>query len=369
LPNVSELVSDGLLDRAAPADVGAPAISQLEFLPGWLVYGPVIAQWLALGLWHGDLSLPTAANPMISTGGLCGERKSAILGLAGGAARQWVAPWTTVVTGQDDVSRATCAMRDAGLELPVVVKPDIGCNGTGVRLVRDVAALAEALAAFTRGVSLVLQAFIDMPGEAGIFYIRHPDEAAGQVTSLTLKRPPAVIGNGVSTLRALIDADPRHRRLVDVYGARLGARLAEIPAAGARVQLVFAGNHCKGSIFANGAAEITAALTARVDAIAKDIPQFYFGRFDVRFGSLAALRRGEDFSIIEINGVGSEATHIWDPATKLRAIWADQLRHYGAAWAIAAALRQRGARPSGLRAMWRDWRTQIRLMGSYPVND
>jgi hypothetical protein len=369
LPNVSELLSDRLLDRPASAEADAPAISPLEFLPGWLVYAPVVAQWLALGLWHGDLSLPTAANPLISTGGLCGERKSAILGLAGETARQWVAPWTTLVTGQDDVSRASRVMLDAGLALPVVVKPDIGCNGTGVRLVRDVAALAEALAAFPRGVSLVLQAFIDMPGEAGIFYIRHPDEAAGQVTSLTLKRPPSVVGDGVSTLRALIDADPRHRRLIDLYGARLGARLAEIPAAAERVQLVFAGNHCKGSIFANGAAEITTSLTARVDAIAKDIPQFYFGRFDVRFASRAALRRGEDFSIIEINGVGSEATHIWDPATRLRTIWADQLRHYGAAWAIAAALRKRGARPSGLQAMWRDWRAQIRLMASYPLND
>jgi hypothetical protein len=366
---VSEFVSDVLLGEAASADAETPAISRLEFLPGWLVYGPVIAQWLALGAWHRDLSLPTAANPLISTGGLCGERKSAILDLTGPAARRWVAPWTTLVTGHNDVSRASRAMLDAGVALPVVVKPDIGCNGTGVRLVRDVAALAEALAAFPRDVTLVLQAFVDLPGEAGIFYIRHPDEVTGRITSLTLKRPPSVVGDGVSTVRALINADPRHRRLLGLYGARLGARLAEIPAAGARVQLVFAGNHCKGSIFTDGAEEITAALTARMDAIAKDIPQFYFGRLDVRFGSLAALRRGEDFSIIEINGVGSEATHIWDPATRLSAIWADQLRHYGAAWTIAAALRKRGTRPSGLRAMWRDWRAQIRLMASYPVND
>jgi hypothetical protein len=184
-----------------------------------------------------------------------------------------------------------------------------------------------------------------------------------------LKTPPHVIGNGVSTVRALIDADPRHRQLVGLYGARLGNRLDEVPATGSRVQLVFAGNHCKGSIFADGAAEITAALTARIDSIARDFSQFHFGRFDVRFGSLSGLRWGEDFSIIEVNGVGSEATHIWDPATTLRTIWVDQLRHYGAAWKIGAAMRRRGARPAGLWAMWRDWRMQGRLMASYPVND
>jgi hypothetical protein len=250
-----------------------------------------------------------------------------------------------------------------------VVKPDIGCNGTGVRLLRDGAALAAALAAFPRGVDLVLQQFCPHPGEAGIFYIRHPDEAAGRVTSLTLKYPPMVTGDGHTTLRGLIAADSRHARLQSLYLARLAGRLNDVPAPGETVQLVFTGNHCKGSIFANGASEITAALTARIDAIARDIPQFHFGRFDVRYSSLAALRRGEDFTIIEINGAGAEATHIWDPATSLWHIWRDQLQHYAAAWAIGNTLRGRGARPSGLREMYRGWRRQRRLMASYPLND
>ncbi len=362
-------MSDVVLAAPRQERAGAPAISRLEFLPGWFAYGPVIAQWVALGLRYGDFSLPTAANPRISTGGLCGESKASILALAGNGARGWIAPWATVITGDDDCARATAAMRQAGLSLPIVLKPDIGCNGTGVRLVRDAAALAKACAAFPRGVTLMLQSFADMPGEAGIFYIRHPGEGAGRVTSLTLKSPPTVMGDGVSTLGELIDADPRHRRLRSLYTARLGARLDEVPDAAEIVQLVFAGNHCKGSIFTDGNSEITQALTARIDAIAKDIPDFHFGRFDVRFASLPALRRGEDFVIIEINGVGSEATHIWDPATGLGAIWGDQLRHYGAAWSIGAAMRRRGARPSGLRAMLRDWRLQRRLMRSYPVND
>jgi hypothetical protein len=122
-------------------------------------------------------------------------------------------------------------------------------------------------------------------------------------------------------------------------------------------------------LFRNGEAEITAALTARIEAIARDIPDFHFGRFDVRFDSLAELRRGEAFRIIEINGVGAEATHIWDPTTSLWDIWAVQLRHYGAAFEIARRLRRAGAKTSGIRVMYRDWRTQLRLMASYPLND
>ena len=361
-----------LLTAAAAGPVAAhpaPPISRFEFLPGWVAYGPIVAQWVALGLWHRDFSLPTAANPRITTGGLCGEQKSAVLALAGAEAAQWIAPATTMMVGRDDVARAHAAMQAAGLSLPLVVKPDIGCNGTGVRLARDEAALAAALAAFPRGTVLVLQAFSPHPGEAGIFYIRRPDEARGRITSLTLKYPPVVTGTGRATLRELIAADPRHARLQALYLSRLAGRLDHVPQAGEVVQLVFAGNHCKGSIFANGEAEITPALTARIEAVARDIPDFHFGRFDVRYASLAELRRGSGFTIIEINGVGAEATHIWDPATTLWHIWRDQLQHYGAAWAIASAMRKRGAKTSGLGRMYRDWVHQRRLMASYPLND
>jgi hypothetical protein len=365
-PEVFDVAPASQADAAAWQ---APAVSPFEFLPGWVAYGPVVLQWIALGLRYGDLSLPTAANPAITTGGLCGESKAAILDLVQGGARHWIAPYTTMVTGEADAAAARAAMQAAGLALPVVIKPDIGCNGTGVRLVQSEAALAAALASFPRGVRLVLQRLVPWEGEAGIFYIRRPDDDVGHISSLTLKSAPVVIGDGASSLRALILADPRHGRLQHLYLARLNDRLDEVPARGARVRLVFAGNHCKGSIFRNGAAQITPALTARIDSIARSMPGFCFGRVDVRFRSLQGLREGRNFSIIEINGVGSEATHIWDPNTPLREVFAAQFAHYRAAFEIGRENRRRGARPSGVRVMWRDWRNQQRLMASYPLND
>ncbi len=367
--NPGRIDDDALAAALAEPVARRRDVSPFEFLPGWLTYGPVVAQWIALGLWHGDLSLPTAANPAITTGGLCGESKTAILDQLQGAARDWIAPYTTLVTGQDDVPRAEAAMEQAGLALPVVLKPDIGCNGAGVRLVEDAGQLAAALAAFPRGVTLVLQRLIPWEGEAGIFYIRRPQDDVGHLTSLTLKHAPSVTGDGAATLRALIEADPRHGKLQRLYLSRLAGRLDEVPTRGQRVRLVFAGNHCRGSIFRNGTAELTPALATRIDAIARALPDFHFGRIDVRYRSLHALREGTDFSIIEINGVGSEATHIWDPDTTLREVWMSQLRHYGAAWSIAAEMRRRGARSSRLWPMFRDWQNQLRLMASYPLND
>jgi ATP-grasp domain len=322
-----------------------------------------------LSLRYGDFSLPTAANPRITTGGLCGESKLSILDQVGPEARALLAPACGVLARPDGVSAAEAAMARFGLDYPIVVKPDVGCNGTGVRLVKDRAALASYLEAFPPGETVVLQHYVELPYEAGIFYVRHPHQAHGQITSLTIKPPPVVIGNGRATLRSLILTDERARLVPHLYLQRLHDRLDSVPAHGEPVQFVFVGNHCKGSIFSDGRDLVTPAMTESIERLARAIPEFCFGRIDVRFGSIASLRRGVGFRVIEINGAGSEATHIWDPATKLLDAWRAQFFHYGAAFSIGGANRRRGFSSSGVRAMYRDWVKQRRLMAAYPLND
>ena len=299
--------------------------------------------------------------------------KRSILDQVCGAARDILARYASIVThaidATADTEAAEAAMVQAGLAYPVVVKPDIGCNGTGVRLVQDQAALARYLAVFPRNAGVLLQEFIPEDGEAGLFYIREPGQGRGRISSITLKFPPTVTGDGRSTLRDLVMADPRAGRVAQLYLPRLRDRLQEVPRQGEQVRLVFVGNHCKGSIFRNGIALATEALTDRVERLAHALPNFHFGRIDVRFGSVQALARGEGFRVIEINGVGSEATHVWDPATSLTEAWLAQFHHYGAAFRIAAANRAQGHNPTRLRALWRHWRKQKRLMAAYPMND
>jgi hypothetical protein len=344
-------------------------VSFFEFWPGWLFYTPVVIHWLILGLRYGDFSLPTAANPNITTGGLCGESKLSILAQVGPDAQDLLAPACGVLALPDGAAAAEKAMEACDLHYPVVAKPDIGCNGTGVRLIRNRTDLQNYLATFPEGETIVLQRYVEEPNEAGIFYVRHPDEPRGRITSLTIKQPPVVVGDGRRTLRELILADERARLVPHLYLARLAARLDQIPEQGDPVQLVFVGNHCKGSIFRDGRTLITPALTDAIERLVRAMPDFFFGRIDVRFTSTAALRRGTGFCVIEINGAGSEATHIWDPATTLREAWATQFFHYGAAFRIGAANRRRGFTPAGLRTVYRHWQNQRRLMSRYPLND
>ncbi len=344
-------------------------VSSFEFWPSWIFYTPVVAYWIALGLRYRDFSLPSVANPRVSTGGLCGESKCSILDQAGLTASSWIARYRKFRTAEQDLPRALLLMEEGKLALPIVVKPDIGCNGTGVRLAHDEEALRSVLASFPRNTDLLLQELVPYEGEAGIFYIKHPFSSTGRITSLTHKRAPILFGDGRSTIRELILADPRTGLVPHLYLPRLWARLSEIPDPGSPIRLVFAGNHCKGSIFSNGASDITSMLTEKINCIMSDIPDFHFGRVDVRYRSVASLRRGEEFQIIEINGVGSEATHIWDPSTSLREAYQAQFAHYRQAFEIGAALRGAGFKSSGLLQIIRDWLTQRRLMASYPLND
>jgi hypothetical protein len=369
----------GTLDTLRPPAVGRTdhPLSFFEFWPDWLFYAPVVAHWLALGLRYRDFSLPTAANPHIVTGGLCGESKLDILNQVGPAARPLLAKSTSLTTqARDtpeaiakDVAAAERAMAESDLHYPLVAKPDIGCNGSGVRLLHNQADLARYVTAYPRNERIVLQEFIDLPHEAGLFYVRHPDQAEGRITSITLKHQPHVTGDGRSTLHQLILADHRAGKVPHLYLERLGQRLRDVPDQGELVPLVFVGNHCKGSIFEDGRRLATPALTAAIERLARALPAFHFGRIDVRFSSLGALRQGEDLRVIEINGAGSEATHIWDPRTSLWEAWRAQFFHYGAAFRIGAANRAVGHRSSGVFAMYRHWRNQRRLMAAYPLSD
>jgi hypothetical protein len=352
---------------------GSSPVSFFEFWPGWLFYAPVVAFWALKALRYGSITLPALANPRIEAGGICGESKNAILDLAGPVARPWVADYAAVTTSGhhegNDLALAKAAMARAGLTYPVVAKPDMSCNGVGVRIIRDDASLGDYLRAFPRATALQLQALVTYEGEAGIFYIRHPGERTGRITSVTLKYPPTVIGDGRQSVRALIAADARLNAVSNLLIPHLGAKADMIPAPGETVKLVFVGNHCRGSTFKDGLDIVTPALTARIDEIARDVPDLYFSRIDLRYESLEALRAGEGFKIIEFNGSGSEATHIWDPHMTIRDAYATQFFHYGESFTIGAEMRRRGLRPTGWLKLLGLWQYQKKLMAAYPAHE
>lgn len=334
-----------------------------------LFYVPLVAQWLWLGLRHRSLTLPTVANPLIEGGGLLGESKFEYFRQAGPAARAWLARTARVEAarpGAAGLDAAEAAMRRADIAYPAVAKPDIGWRGYGCRLVEDSAALAAYLDAFPRGAALLLQEYVPHHGEAGVFYVRRPGTARGEITSLTYRYYPCVVGDGRSTLEALIRAHPRLARKAPMLLAEHRARLAEVPAAGETVRLALVGSNRVGGLYVDATDRITPALAARFDAIAAALPEFHYGRFDVRFADAARFAAGEDFAILEINGAGAEAIEVWDPEWRLGEVYRRLFRQQSLMFSIAAANRARGFAPMRARDLVRLQRRQYRLNTAYP---
>jgi pimeloyl-ACP methyl ester carboxylesterase/membrane protein DedA with SNARE-associated domain len=322
---------------------------QWEFWPPWLFYPPVVAYVAWLAVRYRGLTVFTAANPAIADGGFVGESKAEIL--AGLGPGPEVARWTRVSAALPPGDRDAAArafLDEEGIELPVVVKPDVGQRGEGVSICRSPGALEEALAA-ARGDAIV-QEFA--PGvEFGVFYVRRPGEHRGWIFSITDKQFPEVAGDGSSTLERLILADDRAVCMARVYFDRLADRLAEVPAAGERVRLVDIGTHCRGAVFVDGARVRTEALEEAIDRLASRYDGFYFGRFDIRAESAEAFADGRAFKVVELNGVTSEATHIYDPSTSLVEAYRVIFAQWRLAFEIGAANRARGHRPIRARAL------------------
>lgn len=320
-----------------------------EFWPPWAFYPPVFIYLFWLAIRYRSATLFTAANPgMPGGGGFVGESKSEILRRID---KRWVAPYEVLPAGEAGARLAAIEAFQSGLSapFPVVLKPDVGQRGSGVLVARDTAQVLAFLEA-TPGPAIV-QRFVAGP-ELGIFYVREPEAARGRIFSITDKQLTAVVGDGVSNLEKLILADRRAVFMAPTYLERFEERLEEIPAAGERFRLTDLGTHCRGATFYDGRRYWTPELEAAVGAIAESYAGFHFGRFDLRAPSFEHFGRGEGLQVLELNGVTSEATHIYDPENGVMSAWRTLREQWWLAFEIGAQNRRRGFEPVGLRGLW-----------------
>lgn len=327
-------------------------IIRWEFWPLKVFYFPVVLYVAFLAIKYRSLTVFTCANPAIPASGFVGESKNAIYELlleSGGAAPHILEHLLLPadVPGNDLLERARDWMSRNGLTFPLILKPDAGERGKGVQIVRDFVGLRSRI--ITSDQDLILQEFA-AGVEASVFYFRHPDRTSGEIFSLTEKRFPVLVGNGAATLEELILIDGRSVCLANKYFEHNSERLLVVPAQGEEIQIVDIGTHSRGAIFLEGSWLQSKELENKIDAICGSIDGFYFGRFDLRAETFEELRRGH-FKIIELNGVTSESTNIYDPRYSLLDAYRTLFRQWRVAFEIGAANRARGFRPTSLAGL------------------
>ncbi len=342
-------------------------VGRMERLPKWLNLVPMVVQWICLSIRFGSWTLPSAANPAVTAGGLVGEGKAEYFRLMGSVALARTATFAFLrnVKSADSLSNAERAMKAAGLDYPVILKPDIGWCGFGVRIVRDPRELASYLDAYPENEDIVLQRFIPYEGEAGIYYVRWPGETRGRITGILLRTFPRVVGNGYSSVAELMGQHPRARRLGRDGRSEPCCDPSRIPAAGEQVRLSITGSTRVGGMYEDASALMTQDLEDAVDAVAVDMDRVHVARFDVRYETLGLMMKGQ-FQIMEVNGAGSEAVHAWDPRYSLAESYRIVFDKQRTIFAVGAAMRRLGNKPLGGIAMMKLYLRQARLIRHYP---
>jgi membrane protein DedA with SNARE-associated domain len=337
-----------------------------EFWPMWLFYAPVGVWVLYLASRYRGLSTMTAANPGIPDGGTVGESKFDILSKL---PADCVIPSVLVAPGvlSERVAFAQEHLESAGWGFPVVLKPDVGQRGAGVKLARSV---ADVMTYFSRiAEPVVVQPYHPGPFEAGVFYYRWPGCTTGRILSITDKHFPVIVGDGVSTVEELIWAHPRYRLQADTFLTRHAGVLDRVPAPDERLSLGMAGNHCQGTLFLDGRDLITAALESRIDDIARTFDGFFIGRFDIRYSDVERFKAGTDLAIVELNGATAESTNIYDPRTTLFDAYRQLFRQWSIVFSIGAANRAAGAPVTSHRRLFDLVRAHLRATEPFPVSD
>ena len=131
--------------------------------------------------------------------------------------------------------------------------------------------------------------------------------------------------------------DKIYESLRNKLRAIYGNNLNNILALNEKYTLVPYGNHSRGSKFIDLSNLIDEQLTSTINLICQSIPDFYYGRLDIKFKNWEDLKNGENFSIIEVNGAGSEPTHIYDPTHSIFYAWKEIKLHCKILYEISLA--------------------------------
>ncbi len=319
-----------------------------EFWPMWAVYAPVVFQIAWLAIRYRSISLPFSVNPCMPASGLVYESKIQILEHLEKSGVP-IARFEAIrldLSLEEKLERLKAFMRRLGLVYPVVLKPDVGQRGQGVVIARSEEQARRFFA--EQEEDTIVQEFVGGT-EYGVFYQRFASKDHGEITSITDKRTTSVVGDGRSNLETLILRDERAVCMARYFLETFAAELESVPEEGDRFMLASIGTHSRGAVFLDGEALNTPELQAEVDRFSRGIEGFHFGRYDLRVPSEDALKRGEGIKVIELNGITSEPTNMYDPMHGPFFGWSSLMRQWRSIFALAKENRLAGHEPVSKR--------------------
>ena len=219
-------------------------LTHFEYWTWWMFYVPLLPYWLFQAIRTRSLTFFTNADPCIDYGGFFGESKMEILRQI---PKEYL-PKTIFIEKQSDLKTIVDRLIQEDLVYPIICKPDVGERGTQVEKLYSNYDLVQYLSNVQA--DFIIQEFITYDIELGVLYYRYPNASTGKVTSVTRKEFLAVLGDGKSNVRQLMQKSTRARFQVESMRKRLGDMgMNEVIKSGEKRILEPIGNHCRGTKF------------------------------------------------------------------------------------------------------------------------
>lgn len=307
-----------------------------EFWNTNVIYFPIFFYWIYLSVKARSIGFFNASNPKIINGGFALESKKEIYDLI---PKQYY-PETLFFKAHETLENIKQAIEHTKIHFPFIIKPDMGLQGLRVERINSWESLKAYL--LNTNYDFLIQECISYPLEIGVFYYRMPDQNKGVISGIVNKEFLIIEGNGIDTVKSLIEQNSRFALQLTTLKKKYGSLLNDVLPLNVKLNLVPYGNHVRGSKFTDVSYRINEKLIQSINAICLQIPDFHFGRLDIMFNSWEELEQGNNFSIIELNGAGSEPTHIYDPRHSIFFAWKEIIRHYNILYKISTHNHQRG---------------------------
>jgi len=311
-------------------------LTHWEFWPTKVVYFPVFIYAIFIALRRRNLFFFSNVNPNIEAGGLFGASKNKQLEYL----PQQFKPKTMFVSSGTNTKELIARFEDSGISYPAIAKPDRLERGVGVNVIKT----EQELMAYHQRIAAdyVIQEFINYEFEAGVFFFRYHLTDNGIINSLVLKEFLSVTGDGVHSVAELLKEKNRGLLVYEKLSEQLEDTMLAVPTKGEKIILEPIGNHNRGTMFINGNALINKNLVVTFTEIANHLPEFYYGRFDIKAPSQADFLAGKNIKVLEVNGVNAEPAHIYDPKFPLLKAWRVLLYHWSVISKISALNKKRG---------------------------
>lgn len=291
-----------------------------EYWPFWLFYAPFVPYWLLRSVQTGSLSYFCKVNPGMRYGGFLDYSKFDVLMQVPIAYR----PQSSFLKDKSQSERLP--------EFPFIVKPDESERGRNVEVIWNKTDWER----YPVHENLILQEYVTLPFEFGVFYTRHPKNETGQILSITGKEFLRWTSDGKTTLGEFVQTNIRAEKRKKYLEKKFKTLWDRILPKGSTILLEPIGNHNRGTRFFDATKLKTEELESKVDSISKNIKGFFYGRFDVKAKSESEFAKG-NFIILEVNGANSEPTHIYDEKFNLLQAWNEAKKHFDIQYEISKA--------------------------------